>query len=139
MMDEAGRIALRIAATGLVASLIFSQATWAQSSDQKSGIYWLRKCTSPEANGQIECAIYVRSLVEYDELRGNSLEQKRFICPEKGVTIGQSRQVVLKYLRDRPQDLHLPFVLLAHLALAAAFPCSGYPDARAGSRSRNQR
>ena len=139
MIKEVGRIALRLAAIGLVASLIFSQEAWAQSGDQKSGTHWLRKCTSPEANGQIECAIYVRALVEYDELRGNALEQKRFICPEKGVTIGQSRQVVLKYLRDKPQDLHLPFVLLAHLALAAAFPCSGDPDAGAGSRSPNQR
>ena len=116
---------IRSAAIGLLVGLALSQAAWADVDDPKSGRHWLRKCTSPEANGQIECAIYVRALVEYDELRGTTLEQKRFICPEKGVTIGQSREAVLKFLRAKPQDLHLPFVLLAHRGLAAAFPCSG--------------
>ena len=128
-------VGIRSAAVGLVAGLliglIFSQALQAYGDDQKSGIHWLRKCTSPEPNGQIECAIYVRALVEYDELRAKALEQKRFICPQKGVTIGQSREVVLQYLRAKPQDLQQPFVLLAHQGLAAAFPCPG--DSRAGA------
>ena len=118
-------VGIRSAAIGLLVGLALSQAVWAQSNDHNSGLHWLRKCTSPEANGQIECAIYVRALVEYDELRGTTLERKRFICAPKGLTIGQSREVVLKYLRAKPQDLHLPFVLLAHRGLAAAFPCSG--------------
>ncbi len=126
-------VSIRSAAIGLVIGLIFSQASWAHGNDQKSGTHWLRQCTSPEANGQIECAIYVRALVEYDELRAKALQQKRFICPEKGVTIGQSREVVLQYLRANPQDLHLPFVLLAHRGLAAAFPCSGDPGPGAGT------
>lgn len=126
-------VGIRSAAIGLFVGLVLSQAVWAQGSDHNSGRHWLRKCTSPEANGQIECAIYVRALVEYDELRGTTLEQKRFICPQKGVTIGQSREVVLKYLRAKPQDLHLPFVLLAHTGLAAAFPCSGDTGPGAGA------
>lgn len=130
-------VGIRSAATGLVIGLIigviFSQALWAHDNDQNSGIHWLRKCTSPEPNGQIECAIYVRALVEYDELHGKTLEQKRFICPQKGVTVGQSREVVLQYLRARPQDLQQPFVLLAHLGLAAAFPCPGDAGPGAGA------
>jgi hypothetical protein len=113
--------------------LIFSQTLRAHDNDQNSGIHWLRKCTSPEANGQIECAIYVRAMVEYDELHGKTLEQKRFICPGKDVTLGQSREVVLKFLRANPQELQLPFVLLAHLALATAFPCSGDSSPAAGA------
>ena len=132
-LEEAVLPGIRSAAIGLLVCLLFSQAAWGHSDEQKSGIHWLRKCTSPEANGQIECAIYVRALVEYDELRGTALEQKRFICPEKGVTIGQSREVVLQFLRARPQDLHLPFVLLAHRGLAAAFPCSGDKGPGAGT------
>jgi hypothetical protein len=131
--DEAVSVGIRSAAIGLLVGLVLSQSAWAQSNDHNSGLYWLRKCTSPEANGQIECAIYVRALVEYDELRGTMLEQKRFICPEKGVTIGQSREVVLKFLRAKPQDLHLPFVLLAHMGLAAAFPCPGDRGLGAGT------
>ena len=136
MINDACRFARWSAAVALAACLILSQAARAQHNDAKSGIHWFRKCTSPEPNGQIECAIYVRALVEYDELRATVLERKRFICPEKGLTLGQSRLVVLKFLRDNPQDLHLPFVLLAHRALAAAYPCPRGPDPGAGNPPR---
>ena len=89
MINNACRFARWSAAVALAACLILSQAARAQHNDAKSGIHWFRKCTSPEPNGQIECAIYVRSLVEYDELRGTVLEGKRYFCPEKGLTIGQ--------------------------------------------------
>ena len=116
-----------LAAIGLIAGLILGHPLPAHGSDEKSGTHWLRMCTSPETYGQIECANYVRALVEYDELRGTALKQKRFICVANGVTIGRSRDVVVQALRARPQDLHLPFVLLAHQALEAAFPCAGDP------------
>jgi len=109
---------------GLVAAAAIAGAAGGHSDEQKSGTHWFRKCTSPEPNGQIECAIYVRAIVEYDELRGTLLKEARFICPQKGLTIGQSREIVLQYLRDHPQDLNLPFALLAHQGLAAAFPCA---------------
>lgn len=112
------------AGIGLVVAAALVGAAWAHSDEQKSGTHWLRKCTSPEVNGQIECAIYVRAIVEYDEMRGTLLKEARFICPEQGLTIGQSREIVLQYLRAHPQDLKLPFVLLAHQGLAAAFPCA---------------
>src|SRR5262245_66312636 len=112
---------------GLVAAAAIASAAWGHSDEQKSGTHWLRKCTSPEANGQIECAIYVRAIVEYDELRGTLLKEARFICPEKGLTIGRSREVVLQYLRTHPEDLKLPFALLAHQGLAMAFPCAPEP------------
>jgi len=38
---------------------------------------------------------------------------------------------VLQYLRANPQDLKLPFVLLAHRGLAEAFPCAAEPSAAA--------
>jgi len=128
----------RLAVLGLVAvlglgALAISPAVWGHSDEQKSGTHWLRKCTSPEAEGLIECAIYVRAIIEYDELRGTSLQEARFICPQQGLTIGRSREVVLQYLRANPQDLQLPFVLLAHRGLAAAFPCAAEPGSAPGS------
>jgi hypothetical protein len=95
----------------------------AKADDAKAGIHWLRKCTNPEPALQIECTIYVRALIEYDEVRASKLGQTRFICPEKGLTMGQAREVVVSYLRDNPEELHRPFALLAHQALQAALPC----------------
>lgn len=112
----------------LAAGLLLGQVTSAQAGDPKSGTYWLRMCTSPEAYGQLECANYVRALVEYDELRAE-LGERRFICASKGRTIGESREAVVKFLRDRTTDLNRPFVLLAHEALKAAFPCPDAPGA----------
>jgi hypothetical protein len=54
----------------------------------------------------MECAIYVRGLVEYDEVRATMLGQKRFICPHKDLTIGQSRETVLKFLRDKQKHFN---------------------------------
>jgi len=105
----------------LLASLLVRHG--AEASEENSGSHWLRKCTNPEPALQIECAIYVRALVEYDEVRGTTLGQMRYICPARDLTIGQSREVVIRSLRDKPEDLHRPFALLAHLALSAAFPC----------------
>jgi hypothetical protein len=93
--------------------------------DQKSGVLWLRKCTSPEANGQIECAIYVRALVEYDELRARAWGEKRAFCVAKGATLGETHRVVVDYLRDHREDLEQPFALLAHRALSERYPCAG--------------
>jgi hypothetical protein len=111
---------IRIVIALLVALFIWQDA---QASEETSGTHWLRQCTNPEPALQIECAIYVRALVEYDELRGKTLGQTRYICPTDDLTIGQSREVVIRSLREKPEDLHRPFVLLAHLALSAAFPC----------------
>jgi hypothetical protein len=115
---------LRLVLVSLVASVILDQAGLAEASDEKSGTYWLRKCTNPELVLQIQCAIYVQAVVEYDEVRAKMLGDKQYICREKEMTIGQSREVVIKFLRERPQDLHRPFALLAHRALEAAFPCA---------------
>jgi hypothetical protein len=122
-LGAVGLAALLCALVPLLWALILPRSVWGHSDEQKSGIHWLRQCTSPEADGQIECAIYVRAIVEYDELRGTALKESRFICPEQGLTIGRSREIVLQYLHAHPQDLKLPFVLLAHQGLAAAFPC----------------
>ena len=75
----------------------------------------------------------LKAKLDEHEQGGKTLEQKRFICPGKDVTLGQSREVVLKFLRANPQELQLPFVLLAHLALATAFPCSGDSSPAAGA------
>ena len=44
-------------------------------------------------------------------------------CMPKEVTIRQTNDVVLAYLRDHPADRHLPAVFLVEHALQASFPC----------------
>jgi hypothetical protein len=46
------------------------------------------------------------------------------VCPTGGVTFGQEVRVVLKFLQDHPEKLHLSGAQLVQDALAQAFPCS---------------
>ena len=99
--------------------------------DETSGSLWLRTCTSPAANGQIECAVYVRALVEFDEMRARKMGEKRSFCVEKGATIGQTHKVVVDFLRGHKQELEQPFTELAHRALSERYPCPDTAPPRA--------
>jgi len=45
------------------------------------------------------------------------------VCQPQGSTYGQYHRVVLKYLQDHPEELHLRNSELVEKALAKAFPC----------------
>ena len=45
------------------------------------------------------------------------------VCPDEEVTTGQETRVVLKYLQDHPEELHLDNAVLVEKALEKAFPC----------------
>jgi len=45
------------------------------------------------------------------------------VCPDEEVTTGQEKRVVLKYLQDHPEELHLDNAVLVERALSRAFPC----------------
>jgi hypothetical protein len=45
------------------------------------------------------------------------------ICEPNDVTNGQEGLIVLKYLRDHPEELHLKAAALVIKAMGKAFPC----------------
>lgn len=45
------------------------------------------------------------------------------ICPDDNVIHSQQVRVVLKYMQDHPEDLHLEGTQLVYEALKKAFPC----------------
>jgi hypothetical protein len=45
------------------------------------------------------------------------------VCPNGQVTHGQQVRIVLKYLQDHPEELHLLNSVLVEQALAKSFPC----------------
>ena len=45
------------------------------------------------------------------------------ICADEEVTRGQQVRVVLKYLQEQPEELHLDDTLLVERALSKVFPC----------------
>jgi hypothetical protein len=49
------------------------------------------------------------------------------ICLPSGVTNGQAVKVVVKFMKNHPEDLHQPAVSLTLKALIEAFPCHVEP------------
>lgn len=88
----------------------------------RSGGYYLRACQAfldkneggSYIAGQCAGAVFVM---------GYTLDSTEVICLPKGVTLGQTVRVILKYLENSPQSLHMDFPILALYALGAAWPC----------------
>lgn len=59
-----------------------------------------------------------------------------FICIPDKVTKGQARDVVLKYMRDNPEQTHLSASTLVIAALREAFPCNPSPAPSASPKPR---
>jgi hypothetical protein len=79
-------------------------------------------CTAPEYLKQMECLGYVQATADY-------LNSMRFLnhlpeCPPGEATGRQVVDVVVNYLRDRPQDRTLDADTLAVFAFASAWRCS---------------
>ena len=47
-------------------------------------------------------------------------------CPPAGTTPTQARLIVEKYMRDHPEDLHLPAQDIVFAAAGPAFPCTKF-------------
>jgi len=50
-------------------------------------------------------------------------DKAQFCLPAGGIQNGQAARVVVKYLRDHPENLHMNQTVLAFWAFKAAFPC----------------
>ena len=59
-----------------------------------------------------------RSNVIYQKLK-----QSLFCLPNERITNGQAARVVVKYLREHPEELHEDDTILAVIAFMEAFPC----------------
>ena len=92
-------------------------------------------CTSSDSSDRAECLGYVVGLADagaynpivmkgYYTGWGANLGQARWCLPE-GVIVTQIRDVVLNYLRDKPQWRNSGAAGLAAFALEDAWPCKG--------------
>lgn len=52
----------------------------------------------------------------------DSLDSHQLISRPEGVTTGQTVAVVIKYMQDHPESLHLPSIVLVTNALTKAWP-----------------
>ena len=77
------------------------------------------------------CSGFITAVLDVNELwklndSAHSLKDdfKWHVCvPSEGIDIGQATRIVVKWLREHPQELHKPAGALVLAALQPVFPC----------------
>jgi hypothetical protein len=82
-------------------------------------------CSGPEGSSKsLGCTLYVQGFVAgVQPADGTKRKDTRMWCFPDGSTIGQTRLIVEKYMRDNPQALHQEASIIVRKALLFAFPC----------------
>ena len=87
----------------------------------------LQDCAEPlgflRSNSCVDYIEGIKDLLNY--LRANDVSSIRLPCTPPNITLGQMRDVILKFLRDNPQYEHINGAPAVYAALIAAFPCAG--------------
>jgi len=91
-------------------------------SDYYSGEDLLKQCESDQYLFCIGYAVGTHDAVFLEMENGGSFNNIRF-CTRKGISTGQIKRVVNKYLNDHPELLHYGASSLVLFALQEAFPC----------------
>ena len=94
--------------------------------DPDSGNFMLPRCKALVHNKKDEMSVYsgvcggvISTLVWSSEMFRDPAK----FCAPSTVTNGQSSLVVVRYMENHPELLHLPFVKLALDAMKEAWPC----------------
>lgn len=91
--------------------------------DIRSGNGFLKICSSEiDASNAFRLGVCFGYLDGWLE-RDSAFEHQKLICRPPGVSNRQAMDVVLKYLRDNPQNRHEPMATHFLNSLRAAFPC----------------
>lgn len=111
------RIAIFLLAAGL--SILSNHA---KAQDVHSANHLLRTCTPADDIGYLACVRYISGYA-----RGfghaNVLSASPLACMPAGIENGQIVEVVLKYIRSKPEKWHNNADAFIFLALVDAFPC----------------
>lgn len=65
------------------------------------------------------CSGYIAGFLGRDQLQGEA----RSFCFGQSVTNGQLMDVLMKFIRDNPENRNRPLSVLSFVAFAKAFPC----------------
>ena|ERR1700730_2100728 len=84
------------------------------------------KATDTEDFHSMRCMEYIHGVVSGYQVAEVEFN-KQSLCVPSGATTEQGVQVVLKYLRDHPEDLHHGPAVLVMLAMKGAFGCASKP------------
>ena len=93
-----------------------------------SGNQFLDYCTSEGAADQGMCYGYIAGWLGADSIRGLLDEDptKPFICTEANVTLGQLKDIAIKFFKDNPENRHLGAEIMLFGAFIQHFRCPDF-------------
>jgi len=103
--------------------LLVSASTDAQRVSLTTGNKLLEACESKGEFDQEFCHGYITGVSDMEGINTAAHPEQRRSCIPEDVTNGQIKDVVLKYLRDHPEDRHLLAAILIVEAVSKAFSC----------------
>ena len=109
----------RLGAIAIFYTLLAASTCSAQ--DNTSANFWLKMCASDAPDVHL-CSAFLLGVHEFNRLLP-AMGQPREFCPPQQTTMAQHGAVVVKFLRERPGELHHPFIMLALAALKETWPC----------------
>ena len=95
---------------GLLSGLFFlllSTSAQAQHVSTTTGNTLLEACESKDEFQQAFCLGYIAGASDVDGMDGATFPERRRSCVAESVTNGQVRDVVVKYLREHPEERHV--------------------------------
>jgi hypothetical protein len=112
--------------------LFLSLAPLSKSAERFDGNALLAQCKNvdshPESYEAGLCSGYVSGVHFGHSFTAVMYKLKSSYCMPKDVTFDQTSLVVLKYLNEHPESLHLPAHELVLASLIRAFPCPVAPE-----------
>ena len=105
----------------LMTLLLFSEATFAGSFKGGNGL--LSLCTEKTGYDAGYCSGYIAGLNDWEDVMTNRGKLEPYYCKPRSVPLGQLKLIVVKYLNEKPADLHLSAASLVANAIGIAFPC----------------
>jgi hypothetical protein len=112
-----------ISAAVLATGLLVSSGAWA-AEDPHSGNALLRTCTDEDFGESMLCLGYVFGVSQGLQAVISQPGKTPTVCiPETQVSIGQRRDIFVKYMKSHPESRHLIGISLYFNAMREAFPC----------------
>jgi 2-methylcitrate dehydratase PrpD len=83
----------------------------------------LEECEATEPFRQAFCLGYIMGVTDVDGMDGAAFPERRRTCVPEDVTNGQLLDILVKYLKNHPEERHYSAAVLAIKAITKAFPC----------------
>ena len=100
--------------------------TDAQRVSMTTGNTLLDACESKPEFQQAFCMGYIAGVSDSANLDSAAHKDRRRVCTPADVTNGQTMDVVIKHLKEHPENRQSNATILIVTSLANAFPCSNH-------------